>query len=437
MREQIRFETARAMYFRAEFAQASARFEQVANAAPEFAHPALFNAALGWLRANDDNRLAVASKELVAGGDHDAEAGILLETALASAQRNERKATTLLQEFIRRFPNNSRVADAYLALAEMAYHSSPPNLDQARKNLAAAQAGRPGEAVGERADYLAIWLADAAGADSDQVITVATDFLRVHPKSPLIGEVRLKLAETHFRRQDFANAQTQFELLAQENANSPLTEKALFLAAQSAMATMATRSSDHALELLAQVVKMNGELRWAARNEQAAIERRLGKPQEAQLLYDEVLKGDARGAEKREALCGKADAFFEQANADPANLQRAVAVYDQLVSEAANQPHWRNQGLFKKGVCLEKESDDNGALSTFYKILEFNPEPGKPPEFFWFYKAGFNAARLLEEQQKWESAVAVYEKLVAVKGPRSDEAKGRLDQLRLEHFLWQ
>jgi outer membrane protein assembly factor BamD (BamD/ComL family) len=437
MREQIRFETARAMYSRAEFAQASTGFQQVANSTAEFAHPALFNAALGWLRANDGNRLAVASKELADGGDHDAEAGVLLETALASAQRNESKATALLQDFVRRFPSNSRVADAYLALAEMAYHSSPPNLDQARKNLAAAQAAHPSEAVGERADYLAIWLADAAGEDSDRVITAATDFLRVHPKSPLTGEVRLKLAETHFRRQDFANAQTQFELLAQENASSPLTEKALFLAAQSAMATMTARSSDRALELLAQVVKMNGELRWAARNEQAAIERRLGKPQEAQLLYDEVLKGDARGAEKREALCGKADAFFEQANADAANLQRAVAVYDQLASEAANQPHWRNQALFKKGVCLEKESDNDGALSTFYKILEFNPEPGKPPEFFWFYKAGFNAARLLEEQQKWESAVAIYEKLVAAKGPRSDEAKGRLDQLRLEHFLWQ
>jgi outer membrane protein assembly factor BamD (BamD/ComL family) len=437
MREQIRFETARAMYLRADFSQASARFQQVANTTPEFARPALFNAALGWLRANDDKRLALASKELTSGGDNNDEAEILLETALASAQRNEKNATTLLQDFVRRFPSNPRIADAYLALAEIAYHSSPPSLDQARKNLAAAQAAHPSEPVTERADYLAIWLADAAEPDSDRVIAAAAEFLRVHQKSPLMGEVRLKLAETHFRRQDFANAQTQFELLAQENASSPLTEKALFLAAQSAMATMATRSSDRALELLAQVVKMNGDLRWAARNEQAAIERRLGKPQEAQLLYDEVLKGDARGAEKREALCGKADAFFEQATSDATNLQHAMTAYDQLANEAANQPHWRNQALFKKGVCLEKESDNDGALSTFYKILEFNPEPGKQPEFFWFYKAGFNAARLLEEQQKWESAVAVYEKLVAAKGPRSDEAKGRLDQLRLEHFLWQ
>jgi tetratricopeptide (TPR) repeat protein len=247
----------------------------------------------------------------------------------------------------------------------------------------------------------------------------------------------LKLAESHFRRQDFASAQTEFETLAQENPKSALTEQALFLAAQSAMASMASQALDHALELLTQVVAMNGEFRWAARNEQAAIERRLGKSQDAQALYDEVLKGDARAAEKREALCGKADIFFEQANANAANLDRAVGIYDQLANEAANQPHWRNQALFKKGVCLEKESDRDGALATFYRILEFNPSPDRPPELFWFYKAGFNAARLLEEQQKWEAAAAIYEKLVAANGPRSEEANARLGQLRLEHFLWQ
>jgi len=438
MREQIGFERARAFYARAQFAQASARFQQVANNAPEFASTARFNAAIGWMRAGDKNQLTIDAKELATGGNTADQAEVLLESALNAAQRNENNASALLQDFIHRFPAYPRTADAYLALAEIAYHSVPPKLDLAAKNLAAARAAHPSDEVAEHADYLEVWLADAtAGDNTDRVIATANDFLRAHPTSPLSGDVRLKLAEMHFRRQDFANAQTQFEVLAQENANSPLTEKALFLAAQSAMATMTTHSNDHALELLAKVVKMNGDLRWAARNEQAAIERRLGKPQEAQLLYDEVLKGDSRAAEKREALCGKADAFFEQANADATNLPRAVDTYDQLASEAANQPHWRNQALFKKGICLEKESDTEGALSTFYKVLEFNPEPGKPPEFFWFYKAGFNAARLLEEQQKWDSAAAIYEKLVAAKGPRSDEAKGRLDQLRLEHFLWQ
>jgi TolA-binding protein len=437
VREQIDFELGRAMYAALRFQDAAGRFETLGNNRSAVAPVALFNASLASLRADDKTKTERDKAELVRRGQLEEAAEVALEQAVAAAERGEKSAEALLQDFVRRFPAHPRLSEAQIALAEIAYHAAPPKLDESEKNLAAARAAHPTELAIEHADYLAIWLADARGADSDRVIASARDFLRAHPNSALVAEVRLKLAESHFRRQDFASAQTEFETLAQENPKSALTEQALFLAAQSAMASMASQSLAHALELLTQVVAINGEFRWAARNEQAAIERRLGKSQDAQALYDEVLKGDARGTEKREALCGKADIFFEQASANAANLERAIGIYDQLANEAANQPHWRNQALFKKGVCLEKESDRDGALATFYRILEFNPSPDRLPEFFWFYKAGFNAARLLEEQQKWEAAAAIYEKLVAANGPRSEEANARLGQLRLEHFLWQ
>jgi hypothetical protein len=69
-------------------------------------------------------------------------------------------------------------------------------------------------------------------------------------------------------------------------------------------------------------------------------------------------------------------------------------------------------------------------------VIEEGIRSDRPREFFWFYKAGFNAAHLLEETNDWKSAVAVYRKLATVGGTRSDEARARLTQLRLEHFLW-
>ena len=83
---------------------------------------------------------------------------------------------------------------------------------------------------------------------------------------------------------------------------------------------MGAGSLDHALALLDQVVKLNGDLKWAARNEEAAIERRLGKNREAQALYDEVLKNNAKPAERREALCGKGDIFYEMGASGRAKL---------------------------------------------------------------------------------------------------------------------
>ena len=88
-------------------------------------------------------------------------------------------------------------------------------------------------------------------------------------------------------------------------------------------------------------------------------------------------------------------------------------------------------------MCQEKLNDPSAALATFYRILDDGSRPDRRREFFWFYKAGFNAARLLEEKSSWQPAAAIYQTLAFAGGPRSEEAKARLKQLRLEHYLWE
>jgi len=355
---------------------------------------------------------------------------------LMQAAKGDKKAAESLQRFIRDFPKNPRVSEAWVSLAELAFHFSPPRLDEARRNLARAADAKPTAAATERAAYLMIWIEDSAGGNEAKVIELAKRFVEQYGASPFTPEVRMKLAEIYYRHQDFANAQTQFEILAQHDPDNPLGEKALFFAAESAMSSMGEHSLDQAIVLFDQVVRLNGELRWAARNEQAVIERKLGKPQDALVLYDEVLKSEAGPSEKREALCGKGDIFFELGGSDPNNYQRAIEIYDQLASDQNGPIHWRNQALFKKALCLEKKGDRTSALATFYKVLEDEARPDRRREIFWYYKAGFNAARLLEDESKWESAAAIYEKLAASGGSRSEEAKAHLNHLRLEHFLW-
>ena len=352
------------------------------------------------------------------------------------AAQHDKKAAASLERFIHDFPKNPRVSEAWVALAELAFHSSPPRMEEAHKDLDHVAESMPTATAAERADYLRIWVEEAAGTDESKVIEFAKRFVDQHEQSPFAPEVRMKLAELYYRRQDFANAQTQFEIIAQQNPNDTLAEKALFFAAESAMSSMGEHTLDRALVLFDQVVQKNGTMRWAARNEEAVIERKLGKPNDALALYDEVLKSDAGVSEKREALCGKGDIFFEAGAADPTNYQRAIDAYEQLAADKEGSIHWRSQALFKKGLCLEKKGDRAGALATFYKILEDESRPGERRELFWYYKAGFNAARLLEEDSKWESAVAIYDKLVAAGGNRSEEAKARLNNIRLEHFLW-
>jgi outer membrane protein assembly factor BamD (BamD/ComL family) len=432
----IDFLSAQAQYLARRFDRASGDFEQIARSRSPWAKIALFNASTGWLQLGNHTRFLTDYSELEkVGGDEEARAGLRLEEGLVQAAKGDEKAERSLQQFIHDFPKNPRVSEALVSLAELAFHASPPRLDEARKYLTRA-AESPTAAAAERGDYLNIWIEEAAGGNEAKVIELAKRFLEQHGTSSFAPEVRMKLAELYYRRQDFANAQTQFELIAQQSPDNSLSEKALFFAAESAMSSMGEHSLDRAIVLFDQVVRQNGALRWAARNEQAVIERKLGKPKDALALYDEVLKSNAGPAEKREALCGKGDIFFEMGATDPTNYQRAIELYDQLASEKDEPIHWLNQALFKKGLCLEKKSDRADALAAFYKILEEDAHPDRRRELFWYYKAGFNAARLLEEDSKWESAAAIYEKLAAAGGSRSEEARARLTNLRLEHFLW-
>jgi TolA-binding protein len=437
LEQRFEFLAARAQYAAGNYAGATAGFVRLSSDPSPFSSSALFNASLGWLQLGDHARFATASSEVPAnGGQADDRAELRLQEGLLRARQQQPGAAETLRKFIVDFPQDSRVSEAWVALAELSFHQDPNRVDEARKLLARAWDSKPTPTAKERGQYLMIWIEDAATGNSDKVIELAKQFLAEQSGSPFAGDVRMKLAETYYLRQDFSNAQTQFELFAQQNPASPLAEKALFFAAESAMASMAPHTLDRAITMFDQVAQMKGDLRWSARNEQALIERKLGKPQDALLIYDEVLRNDARPGEKREALCGRGDIYFELSTSDPKNYERAIQAYDELAAHASEPGHWHNQALFKKGVCLEKKADRNAALATFYQVLDAPARTDRAPELFWFYKAGFNAARLLETESHWDSAAKVYQKLAAAGGSRSEEARVRLNQLRLEHFLW-
>jgi lipopolysaccharide biosynthesis regulator YciM len=429
---------AEANYRSGQLAAAATTFERIAQKSSAFSSAALFNAAICWLRLDETAKFANGYRQISNDPTQKGtQSDLLLEKSAVQAAQGKPEAAASFQKFIQDFPNSPRVSEAWVALAELAFHEPKPDLATARADLAKARQSHPNPTAIERADYLEIWLNDASeGQDETKVIAAASAFLQAHPGSPFTAEVRMKLAEAYFRRQDFANAQTQFELLAQQNPDATLTEKALFFAARSAMSSMGEKSLDHALALFDQVVKYNGDLKWAARNEEAAIERRLGKNADAIAIYDEVLKNNAKPPEHREALCGKADVLYEMGVTDSQNYRRAIDLYQQLASEPGVPAHWRNQAEFKKGKALEKLNDKPAALTTYYSVIEETAQPERQHEFFWYYKAGFSAAHLLEEASDWNAAVAIYRKLAAVGGARSDEAKSRLTQLRLEHFLW-
>ncbi len=298
----------------------------------------------------------------------------------------------------------------------------------------------PAPGIAAQADYLAIWIADAQEPREDEkVIALAKAFLTKHAGSEWIAPVRMRLGQLYFNREDSANAETYFTQLARDAPDSPLAEAALFLAGQSAAKLINPGAIDRALAAFEAVVKRDGQFKLYARQEQANIQSRLGREDEALALYDLILTATPPpDPQLRQAsLCAKGDCLLtlgRRENSGP-RLTAAIVVYDELAAQPDVSPVWRNQALFKKGKALDQLKLPEQAALAYYDVLKRSAKGDR--EYFWLYKAGFEAARLFEQQEKWKSAAGIYEKVAAFEGPRSVEARNRLKQLRLEHYLWE
>ena len=424
-------------------------FHDAAARSPDLWLQATYDSALAWLNLGNYDRFLGDYKELSQlYPETKQRRNLLLEEGLLQARSHDPHAAATLESFIRDFPDNRRIGEARLALAELVFANG--DMNSASNLLKAAYVAEPSNQSREQADYLAIFLADSApNRDDDAILRLGLQFLKTYPSSTLRSQVRMKLGQVYFRREDYADAQTQFETLAQESPSDPLTDKALILAGESSVRVMSPGGIDHALALFEQVAKGTGALRLYARQEEALLEARMGQNKEAIIIYDDILRSNPDTPLRLASLCGKADCLVAaESDASPAPMHvpaatgtsacaAAMSLYDQIVADPDVTTPWRDQALYKKARCLNKQGLADQALTAYYDLLNGPATVAqKQPDFFWFEKAGYDAAALLEAKSQWPGAIFVLEKIAGAGGPRSGEARKGAEQLRLQHFVW-
>ncbi len=437
-RAEVEMASATALFHAGEYVLAATLFRAVGERAPSLWQRARFNSALAWLHQGANAKFLEDYEELsLRHPESPYREELALEEGLLQARQGAPQAESTLRRFVRQFPQNPRLGDARLAIAEIrlargdaagAGHYLPVS-----NATAAAE-----ESSTEAADYLAIFVADAATPrDEARVAELCRLFLERHPGSPKRAEVRLKRGQLAFHQADFVGAQGELERLATEDPESPLVAPALFLAGQASMKSMGEGAVDHALELFERVARMESPLKGYARLQQALAQTQLGKQREALLIYEAVLDGGPLPEVRLAALAGKAENLVELgAKGQEAPLiEQAMALYEQLAADPAATPASRGQALAGRGRCLELLKRPDEALAAYYDVLQAGvPEP---EAYFWFYKAGFDAGRLCENRAEWKSAIGIYQKIAAQEGPRAEEARALAERLRLEHFIWE
>ncbi len=425
------------------------------------AETAAFNAVLAWLQATDTARFNAARADFEARFPRSPlRAEFPLEEGLARADQTpltdlpgRQQAVDCLHRFLDEHPTHPRAGEARLALAELAFERPRTDVKLAWRELGSSGGWQrvANEGGGDdRAEYLAVWLADAPGPtrDADKAIALAKRFLEQRPDSPLAGDARMKLGEMYFQSGDYPDAQTQLELLVQKSPASPLAEAALYLAGRAASLSMSIAGLDSAVKLFNDAARRDGPLRLSASLRLAELmQTRLNDGPDALTLYDSVLRatdGPTLSDTDLEARCaaifGKGQTLLALGADDAKRIPEALAAFEKLASGTPGAPlAWRRQALILKGDTLEKSGDSDAALSAYDDAMNAaEPPPGESltPEWTWFYRAGNKAALLLESRAKWAAAIAVYKKLAAADGPMKAEYENLGARRRLEHFVW-
>lgn len=408
----------------------AATYLETAKHSPRIRQNAAYDTALAWLMQKNYMRFR---DDIAALADEQLAGQLFIEAGLVQSRASDADAPKTLRAFLKEHPGHPRRAEAQIALAELNFQQG--NLLDTKALIQAVADNAPSPEMNEQSEYLAIFLEDTRQPrDDEKVISLARAFAGAHAQSPHLADVRMKLGQIYFQREDFLNAQEQFETVSR--AENAFTETALYLAGQCAMKLISSEALNHSLELFGKVAERKGALEAHARLQQAIIKSKLGAEDDAVKIYDSLLSApkppepDVRYA----ALIGKGDNLVVLGKKDPKQTEAALASYDQLLAIPEVTPAWRNQAAYKKGKALQQLDRNDEALALFYDILDRNITG--PRETFWYAKAGFDAAGILEARQQWKNAIGVYEKMSKLPGPHTEQTRQRVKTLRLEHFLW-
>lgn len=428
----------RALFALGRFAGAARAFAAAA-ASPALEEKALFNSAICAIRSSDYQEFlrryaAFSARFPESEGRRD----LLVEQGLFQARNRDPDAAKTLTVFLRDFPGHPRAGEARLALAEIEFRKDPERAAVALDMLGMArEAGLSGE-LAARADVLELWIASALpGVSPDEAARLGRAMLARHPSGPAAYLIRMKLGAIFYGMEDYTSARDQFQLAAAEAGGSEAEDEAALLAGLAAMRMMDPQALDAAAALFQEVAAGGGARAGEARRFLAEIQSLLGRHTEAAALCDQLLAANPPPRDRAEILLLKANSLKEAGAAgDPAQIVKALPLYDEAASSAAAYPALRNEALFRKGRALEALGQTDKALAAYFDVLRTPMSGALDPEYFWFYKAGFEAARLLEERRSYESAVAVYSQLADADGPGAKDAARRMEQLRLRHFIW-
>lgn len=374
--------------------------------------------------------------------DKELEADLTLERALTATPPESSRAA--LDDFLTRFPDHPRAAEARLAAAEAALSGATPDPSFAAAQLdaLAAQPDVSAKLPQARIALARLRIADLK-RDSAAVIATAQSIIDAYPASPEAAEAEFALGRGLYQSGNYNPARLALEKLAARDTDLPRAQAAWLLAARSAALGSTEASKKEALILFDKAIETGGPVTAIASLEKARHLIDMSRFDEA----SGFLGGWVAGLPQDDPLQLPAglllgEALSAQGGSNPASLVAALAVYDKLLAQAGSHPALLNRLQYLRGRTLELMPDakdptktrERQAFQAYHSVLETTSPPA---EWEYFELCAFRALALLEKAGRWQAAIQVAKKIASFKGPRAEQAASRANEIQLKQMLWE
>ena len=367
-----------------------------------------------------------------------------LELERALSLHTATTAKPALEAFLARYPDHPRTQEARLALAESTLVGPRPDLALVRTQLdfLTAATDKPANWSASRVALLKLRIDDLAKTPAAAIAT-ARSIMEQYPGQPAAAEAAFVLGRNLFQTRNYNDARLVLEKLATTDTESGRAQAAGLLAARSAALVPTSQSQQEALVLFDKVIAAKGSVAALAMLEKSRLMIDMNRLTEVAALlrkwFDSLPKSDPLHLPAGLLL---GEAVYAQGGGNPNSLPEALAVYDQLLVHAEQQPAVFNRLQYLRGRTLEQIPEpkeptrkrDKQAFIAYYSVLEITTPPA---EWHYFELCGFRALALLEKAGRWPAAIACAKKIASFKGPRAGEAAARASQLQLKHMIWE
>ena len=392
------------------------------------------NAAVSLLAAGDLDDFDRVRKKVV---DDNLSTLLSLERGIYLATQRNPEALVALQSFIDQHPDHPRVSEARLHAALAAVNALPPAPAVAEALLEEIP---PEDQPKLSTTTLALvqirylqqqkkWTEAAA---------ISGKYLSENSADPARPILLYERGRALFQNKDFNEAGIVLKTMAEEFPDHPDSQAALLLAARAAAEGATPQSRKESIELFQKLAAKETPFRDFARLELSSLHIQLSQLDEAIALLDpwfsKLEKADPLLVDVGLKL---GDALFARAQKNTTYLERAMEVYNRLLSLIPSDAPARHSILYHKGLTLERFGDrEDEALAAYMEVIQSASEI---PEGDWsaIEDCGSGALRILEKREEWSAAKKLAKKIALLNGPNSRAFEDRAKDIGQKHMIWE